>query len=805
MTPAFCFNEKRSMVKNRISACLRHALIAAAAGGVHICSAQLVYNGSFESEPVGTTVQIGTNAVIDATTFSSWRVFSVGTPPMESFSAIIVTNASAGSRAMRLDMINTGGGQGTDHGLDRSNSKMPVTQEVDYILSFDAARISGSTNLQVTVAEFDSTGAFLGQQRVYSCSVTHAAYQSFVFDWTPLTEAAVAVNIAFRQQNSGEETSSSILLDNVQFTDNPAARATGGFYSSADSFARTNHLVSTSVFHWYTSAAGQQTGPWRPLEGRPAWTGEPDWWEGQVKQMMMANIDMLHVHLYPGMEQQRINLFQALNQLRYDGYDVPKVVPFLDPQITWNNQPLVDVATEAGKDEFASHYIRFYNQYYSANQDPYADDYLARFDERMVLDTWVVRNTVTNIPSLTNPDLTGRLAAAFGPEHSVFGTNVYMVTGVAGPTLGFADEKIVQFENNSYYYPYTYNGITTAQLKAGYWDQNIRTPGSFVARDGGLNFSNAWKQVDRSVLSRVYIESWNEYNEGSGIYAADPGAPYVDPAQSNTNTDTWSAGSDPYEYIRTTAAGAAAFNDRPNRDAKILWHDFPTHMLAGSTQAVTVVVRNEGDASWTAANNYKFGEREQIDPVLFGPNRYLLDDAADEIPVYGGIFRGRPVTFNLVLNAPLNPGDYETHWGMLQEGVAWFGEQIVQTITVTQTLYQVWAADCFTAGERADAAISGETADPDDDGFSNVEEYIAGTNPKDSQSRFIASSGFDAQNQHVLQWDSVSGRVYSIFSSSNLLMPFVLLEDNVQWPQSNYMDQAETEKFYKLNVQKINP
>ncbi len=793
------------MVKNRISICLRQALIAAVAGGVHVCTAQLVYNGSFETQPVGTEVSIGTNVVVDSTTFSSWRVFSVGTPPMESFRAVIVTNASVGSRAMRLDMTNTGGGPDAGHGLDRNSSRLPVVQGNDYILSFDAAWISGSTNLQVTVAEFDVAGAFLGKQRVYYCSVTNAEYRSFVFDWTPLTQATVAVNIAFRQQNSGAETSSSMLLDNVQFTDNRTAWSAGGFYSSADSFARTDRLVSTSVFHWYTSGAGQQTGPWRPLEGRPAWTGEPAWWEGQVKQMMMANIDILHVHLYPGMEQQRINLFQALNQLRYDGYDVPKVVPFLDPQITWNNQPLVDVATEAGKDEFASHYIRFFNQYYSANQDPYADDYLAHFDGRTVLDTWVVRNTVTNIPSLTNPDLTSRLAAAFGPEHSVFGTNVYMVTGVAGPTLSFADEKIVQFENNSYYYPYTYNGVTTAQLKAGYWDQNIRTPGSFVARDGGVNFSNAWSQVDRNVLSRVYIESWNEYNEGSGIYAADPGAPYITPGSSTTHTDIWSSGSDPYEYIRTAAAGAAAFNDRPGRDAKILWHNFPTHMDAGSTQTVTVVVRNEGDASWTAAENYKFGEREQIDPVLFGPARYLLDDAADEIPVYGGIFRGRPVTFHLIVEAPLNPGVYDTHWGMLQEGVAWFGEQIVQTIAVTQTLYQAWTADYFTPAERADAAISGETADPDGDGFGNLQEYIAGTNPRDSQSQFVVSSGPGAQNQHVLQWDSVSGRVYSICSSSNLLMPFVLLEENIQWPQSNYMDQAESEKFYKLNVQEMNP
>ena len=35
--------------------------------------------------------------------------------------------------------------------------------------------------------------------------------------------------------------------------------------------------------------------------------------------------------------------------------------------ITWNEQPPVDLATVAGKDEFVGQYIRFYNQYFSVN------------------------------------------------------------------------------------------------------------------------------------------------------------------------------------------------------------------------------------------------------------------------------------------------------------------------------------------------------------------------------------------------------------------------------------------------------
>jgi len=133
-------------------------------------------------------------------------------------------------------------------------------------------------------------------------------------------------------------------------------------YTQGDTFNLNSHIVSTSVFCWYTSAGGQLSGPWLPLEGRANWTGETDWWKKQIKQIMTANIDVLYVHLIPQMEQQRVNLFRALSEMRAQGYDVPKIAPFLDPLITWNIYGTTpDLATTAGKDEFVGEYIRFLN------------------------------------------------------------------------------------------------------------------------------------------------------------------------------------------------------------------------------------------------------------------------------------------------------------------------------------------------------------------------------------------------------------------------------------------------------------
>ena len=67
---------------------------------------------------------------------------------------------------------------------------------------------------------------------------------------------------------------------------------------------------------------------------------------------------------------------------------------------------------------------------------------------------------------------------------------------------------------------------------------------------------------------------------------------------------------------------------------------------------------------------------------MFGPGRYLIDDASNEIPTYGGIFRGRPITFDVQLTAPTTFGTYTTHWQMVDENVAWFGQELTSQIAV---------------------------------------------------------------------------------------------------------------------------
>ena len=87
-----------------------------------------------------------------------------------------------------------------------------------------------------------------------------------------------------------------------------------------------------------------------------------------------------------------------------------------------------DLATTAGKDEFVGQYIRFYNQYFGANTDAYADDYLARQANKPILDTWNVKYSCLNITSFTRADVSNRLVTAFGAAHPYFTNGFVMVT-----------------------------------------------------------------------------------------------------------------------------------------------------------------------------------------------------------------------------------------------------------------------------------------------------------------------------------------------------------------------------------------
>ena len=80
-----------------------------------------------------------------------------------------------------------------------------------------------------------------------------------------------------------------------------------------------------------------------------------------------------------------------------------------------------------------------------------------------------------------------------------------------------------------------------------------------------------------------------------------------------------------------------------------------------------------------------------------------------------------------------------------------------------------------------------------------LETYIAGLDPIDPADLLEAV----LTDGSVIQWGSVSGRVYSVWWSSDLrLESFQPLQTNIFWPQSSYTNPASGSKaFYRIEVQ----
>lgn len=220
---------------------------------------------------------------------------------------------------------------------------------------------------------------------------------------------------------------------------------------------------------------------------------------------------------------------------------------------------------------------------------------------------------------------------------------------------------------------------------------------------------------------------------------------------------------------------------------------------------------------WTLYRFTIIADSNMPPPLVFGVSEQIGNASIRNIRLYqGGSERWMREFKNgrLYLNMTRTPWTVNVGTGVVQRlrgtqipelnnGV---GENGMLTIPVWDAvLLRTWTVDAwksayFTSNQLTNAAISGDTADPDSDGLSNYQEYIAGTNPTNAQSRFVFSNSVDRTR---VNWSSVSGRVYEVYWTSNLLSSFTPLQTNIVWPQSVYTNAAQGGTgFYKMKVRR---
>jgi hypothetical protein len=111
-----------------------------------------------------------------------------------------------------------------------------------------------------------------------------------------------------------------------------------------------------------------------------------------------------------------------------------------------------------------------------------------------------------------------------------------------------------------------------------------------------------------------------------------------------------------------------------------------------------------------------------------------------------------------------------------------------------------WRARYFSATELLDSSISGDSADPDHDGASNRQEFLAGTDPRDPQSVLKA----EIRSAPVVSWPSVPGMTYRILRSTTLsASDWVPLTPSVTATNSTsvFTDlEATGQAFYRIEI-----
>jgi hypothetical protein len=190
----------------------------------------LIPNGSFEDDTLGTT-NASPPDVVDPATFTDFRFYNLISSTI-SYSASIVSGGTAGNQCLKLDVANGLNGNAPApfgaYGFDLlSGNFVPTAFGTSYQLSFDAESTSGTAApLGVTLAEYDSSGNFMGQQVTTIVTLVPpvggvkaglaSGFGHYVIPFSPVSSAVASVDIAFGLgTNAGGAYEA--YIDNVQY------------------------------------------------------------------------------------------------------------------------------------------------------------------------------------------------------------------------------------------------------------------------------------------------------------------------------------------------------------------------------------------------------------------------------------------------------------------------------------------------------------------------------------------------------------------------------------------------------------
>ena len=144
--------------------------------------------------------------------------------------------------------------------------------------------------------------------------------------------------------------------------------------------------------------------------------------------------------------------------------------------------------------------------------------------------------------------------------------------------------------------------------------------------------------------------------------------------------------------------------EEPYNSGYMVSQSVPQTMLVNGLYNVSVTMANTGSLLWYRSNQYRLGAVAPHDNWTWGLNRVELPA---EIIASGGTAQ-----FNFQIRAPSTPGTYTFQWGMLQEGVEWFGAPTTPvSITVREPINNAsyvshYQTTQMQTGQRYDVSVT---------------------------------------------------------------------------------------------------
>ncbi|MBI2049114.1 MAG: hypothetical protein HYT29_01615 [Parcubacteria group bacterium] len=324
----------------------------------------------------------------------------------------------------------------------------------------------------------------------------------------------------------------------------------------------TEKLIGPVVFHWFTANSGQWTSPWIPIEGRRAWDGGVDFWKSQERLMRQAgfNMELFQVSYHNDLQQK--NHLLAISDNRRKMLSTPKIVPFFESASFLSYSEEKDLRTARGREDFYQVIKKWFEMYlevfYGAQSSGRLLDasQLASIDRKVLVAVWYVPLKDNYVPSDFFRYLSGELLLDFGFE-AFWSVHPNWISG--GP-----DEINYLFTGPE---PVQRSG-RGADLLVGFWPPDRSYPSRrFLPRNNAESYKAGWDEIiaHKDSIDRVYVESWNEYAEGSGMYPAVPMSHFLkdghlsstpdarcwtEPCHQVQERDSW--GDSPWLYIDIT-------------------------------------------------------------------------------------------------------------------------------------------------------------------------------------------------------------------------------------------------------------